>query len=115
MTSTIATTNKNMLTAIYIYEPSTITVRPPDSGDKSSQLYRYNQAAQPAVGTHKLEPGIYMIVSKCALVISTGGVEVHTVTNDKDDPPRPKVTALALEPGATADSVAKFFSVALGL
>jgi hypothetical protein len=104
-----------MRTIIYVHQPSTVTVQPMNAADKI-QLFRYNQSeARSAAGTLKLEPGIYMIASKSGLQVSVGGIELHAMGGDKDDPPRPLAAALALEPGATQDSVAKFFAVALGL
>jgi hypothetical protein len=104
-----------MRTIIYVHEPSSVTVQPVNPADKI-QIFRYNQSeARAAIGTLKLEPGIYMIASKTGLQVTVGGIELHTLGGDKDDPPRPPAGVLALEPGATQESVAKFFAVALGL
>lgn len=116
MTQTTPTTDTNMRTMLYIHEPSTVTIQPTNPADSNIALYRYNRPETiSAVRALKLEPGIYMVLSKYGIQVSTGGVEVHSERNDKDDPPRPPAGVLALEPGATQDSVAKFFSVALGL
>jgi len=102
-----------MRTAIYVREPSTVTISATDPRDAGAQLCRYNQAVtQVAVGTHELVPGIYLVVSSSALAVTGTAVDVQIVTNDKDPWPSPKATVVALEPGATATSIQQFFVVA---
>ena len=102
-----------MRTALYVYAPTTVTIRATAPLDANAQLYRYNQSfPQPAVGTHKLEPGIYMIVSKSGLEIQATNVGVATMGKDKDIVPEPNAQVIGLEPGATAASIQSFFELA---
>jgi hypothetical protein len=105
-----------MRTAIYVHEPSTVTIRATDPRDARVELSRYHQGTQAAVGAHQLDRGIYLIVSSCAMEVTgaglTPGVAIDIIRNDKDIPPDPKATVVALEPGATAASVIQFLTVA---
>jgi len=104
-----------MRTALYVQKSTTVTVRTTDPRDTKMLICRYNHAGHPVSGTLKLDPGIYLIVSNGTLNVDASSAEVLAVANDKDDWPRPTATVLALEPGATADSVTKFFTLAKGL
>jgi hypothetical protein len=107
-----------MRTAIYVHEPSTVTIRAKEPGpaDAKIQLCRYNQtASQMAIGTHKLEPGIYLILSSGELEVNVRSVEVEVMRNDKDIWPDPKASVVALESGACAESVKEFFTLAKDL
>jgi len=101
-----------MRTAIYVHAPSTVTIRPAAPGEASVLLYRYQQpTAKPGLGAHALEPGIYMAMSVGELTVTGDNLTVASLRNDKDIPPDPKAV-LAFEPGATVESVNKFFQVA---
>jgi len=101
-----------MRTAIYVLAPSTVTIRPAAPGETNVLLYRYQQpTAKPGLGVHPLEPGIYMAMSLGELTVTGDNVTATSLRNDKDIPPDPKAV-LAFEPGATVDSVNKFFQVA---
>jgi hypothetical protein len=102
-----------MRTVIYVHEPSAATIRAKDARDASALLCRYNQGVgQPAVGLHQLDPGIYMIISSGELEVSGSHLEVVVLHNDKDIPPDPKTAILALEPGATVQSIQLFLVIA---
>jgi hypothetical protein len=102
-----------MRTVIYVHEPSTITIREHASRDAAVLLYRYNQDfGQVASGTHQLAAGIYLIVSSGELEVTGSHAEVVVLPNDKDIPPDPKLAVLALEPGATVQSVQRFLGIA---
>ena len=102
-----------MRTAIYVHEPSTVTIRATSPRDAKAQLCRFNQDTdQAALGTHNLEPGVYMIVSTDALEVNVHGVDVHVLANDKDIWPDPKASVVALEPGASVASLRDFFQIA---
>ena len=106
-----------MRTAISVHEPATVTIRATDPRDGKVQIFRYNPAdgpaaAQAAIGSHKLETGIYLVVSSSELEVQGHGTTTQIVANDKDSWPDPKVTVIALEPGATAASLQEFFTVA---
>ena len=102
-----------MRTVIYVHQPSTVTIREQQPRDASAVLCRYNQGAgQPAVGLHRLDPGIYMIISSGELEVSGSELEVVVLPNDKDIPPDPKLAIVALEPGATVASIQSFLQIA---
>jgi hypothetical protein len=101
-------------TAIYVAEPSTVTIRPLAPSQTKAVLYRFRRGAgQPAFGSHQLDPGIYMVLAADAVeVTATGnGVTIIPLSKDKDKPPEPKAL-LAAEPGATLDEMNMFFLVA---
>jgi hypothetical protein len=102
-----------MRTAIYVHESSTVTIRATDPRDAKAELVRYNRPANvPAIGTHELEPGIYLIVSNGALEITGLRIEFEATRNDKDIWPDPKLNVIALEAGATSKSIQQFCNVA---
>ena len=102
-----------MRTVIYVHEPSIATIQAKASRDAAALLCRYNQdTGQLAIGLHKLDPGIYMIISHGELEVTGSHFEVVALRNDKDIPPDPKVSILALEPGATVQSIQKFLTIA---
>ena len=77
---------------------------------------RYNQAGnRAAIGTHTLEPGIYLIVSKDGLAVTVHSTGIQVIANDKDPWPSPKAKLIGLEPGASAESISEFFTVAMDL
>src|SRR5262245_37732271 len=104
-----------MRTAIYVAEPSTVTIRPTapgQTGETGATLYRFQRGAgKPALGTHQLEPGIYMVLSIGGVDVTGNGLTVTPLSKDKDIPPEPKAQVLAAEPGATPDAIARFFQV----
>ena len=65
----------------------------------------------PALGSHRLEPGIYMVVSTGEIEVSSRNVGTQIVANDKDPWPDPNVAVIGLESGASADSIKEFFTV----
>jgi hypothetical protein len=102
-----------MRTALYIAQPTTVTIRTDDPLDAKIAICRYHQPpTAAAAGTHQLEPGIYLIVSRGPLEVTSADTTVVTSRNDKDIWPEPKGNVLALEPGATVASVQEFFEVA---
>ncbi len=102
-----------MRTVIYVHEPTTATIREQQSRDAEAVLCRYNQdASQLAVGSHRLVPGIYLIISSGEMEVSGSHLEVAVLRNDKDIPPDPKLELVALEPGATVQSLRMFLEIA---
>jgi len=102
-----------MRTAIYLREPSIVTISAKDQRDANAQICRYRQTlSQVAVGTRRLDPGIYLVVSSGELAVSGAALDVQIVANDKDTWPDPKANVIALEPGASAASITEFFTVA---
>jgi len=107
-----------MRTAIYVHEPSTVTIRAKGANEAAARLCRYNQAGnQLALGTHQLERGIYVIESRGEMDVSGSHLDIVPLRNDKNIPPDPKVIVpmLPLEPGATTESVQRFLSDAMGI
>jgi len=102
-----------MRTAIYVAEPSTVTIRPRQPSPAHATLYRFRRGAgQPAFGTHQLDPGIYLVMSVGAVDVTGNGLTVTPLSEDKDIPPEPKAQVLAAEPGATTEEIRTFFQVA---
>ena len=104
----------NLRTAIYVDEPSTVTIRPLAPSQMNATLYRFRGGAgQPAFGSHRLEAGIYMVLSSAAVAASaTGsGVTITPLSKDKDIPPSPKAQVLAGEDHATIEEVHRFLMV----
>jgi len=104
-----------MRTALYVQEPSTVTISVRVAAPKAAaiKLYRYNRPdCRPAVGTHQLERGIYMVVSDGEILVDTGGVTIEAASGDKDPLPGPRAQVIGLEPGATLESLREFFAIA---
>ena len=110
-----------MRTAIYVYKPSSVTihtkqVNASEASDAKIQICRYNKTATPTtIGTQQLDPGIYLITSSRGLEVTGLNIEAQIIPDDKDTWPDTKANVIALEPGATADSVKAFFKVAKSL
>jgi hypothetical protein len=103
-----------MRTLIYVHNPSTVTIQAKNPDDVDVVLCRFNRssaAVQP--GTHKLDRGIYLVVSRHELEVSGGDVTIQLLRGDKDTPPEPRI--IALEPGATAAQIKQFMEVAKGI
>jgi hypothetical protein len=100
-------------TGLYVHRPSTVMIR---VANAATQIYRYNRdGAQPAVGAHALERGIYLIVSNEPIeVTADNGVDI-VASKGKDGWPEFRAEVIALEFGATAESIRSFFSVVKGL
>jgi hypothetical protein len=103
-----------LCTPIYVEEPTTLTIRAPNPGSVEPLLFRYDQPPQPALGTHRLEPGIYLLMSAHQLEVTNAGVTTHLLASDKDVPPDPKASLLALV-NASPQQVQQFFAIAKGL
>lgn len=104
-----------MRTAFFIQEMSRVTIRAEDPRDASVELYCYHEAARPAIGTHKLAPGIYLIVSNSSMRVDGVHGSVQVVANNKDPWPEPSGNLVALEAGASTASVKQFLTVAKDL
>lgn len=106
----------SMRTAIYVFEPSTVTIRAKDPGEDRVTLCRFNRRAeQVALGTRELEAGIYMILSSRGVEVSGGQISVVPLAGDKDVPPEPKAQVLGLEQGANAAAILQFFLISKGI
>ena len=112
------TDDNTLRTALYIQQPSSITIRAKDPADASAQLYRYKQGLiGPAIGTHLLPRGIYLVLSKAPIEVTNSAVVTAVVPRDKDIFPdlTAGVVAIEAEAGATAESIQTFFLVAKGI
>jgi hypothetical protein len=110
--------DNTLRTAIYIHQPSSVTIRAKDATDATAQLYRYKQGLiGPAIGTHLLPRGIYLVLSKAPIEVTNSAVMTAVVPRDKDIWPdlTPGVIALEAEAEATAQSIQMFFLVAKGI
>lgn len=103
-----------MRTAIYIQSPTTVTVRTSDDADLGVQLHRYQARLPPraAVGTFDIPTGIYLIASQGPIQVTGANLTTQIAIADKDPWPDPPAQVVALEAGATADSVKSFFQIA---
>lgn len=101
-----------MRTAIFVQEPSSVTIRTSAPEDARVEMYRYPGIATPAAGTHKLTPGIYLIVSTGAIRVDGVHGTIEVKPNNKDEWPDPSPNVIKLEPGATAASIREFLTVA---
>lgn len=116
-----------MRTAIFVHEPSIVTIEATNPSETTAKIYTYGSApesstdayqdptATPAAGTHQLARGIYLVLSNGAMKVSGVQGDVQTDPTDKDDWPDPKPGVVALVPGATAASVKKFLTIAKGI
>jgi hypothetical protein len=112
------TQDDTLRTAIYVHEPSTVTVRAKDPSDTTAQLYGYKRGAMGlAIGTHLLPRGIYLVLSKGPVEVSNTVVMTAVLGSGKDIPPDLTASVVALESGAgaTAQSIQEFFLVAKGI
>ena len=101
-----------MRTVLFVHEPSAVTIRAADPRDAAIEICRFNGAGQPAIGAHKLERGIYLIVSSGPLTVEGVRGDIETIRNDKDEWPEPKPIVVTLEPGASVASLREFLTVA---
>lgn len=95
-----------MLTAIYVYEPSTVTIRA-RSPHERAMIRRFDERLpdREALGTTTLEPGIYAVLSRGELQIEWGEGRAEAMTLGKDEWPDPP----ALEAGASREQLRGFF------
>ena|SRR5688572_20543958 len=100
-----------MRTAIFVHQPSTVTISAENAAETTAELCRYRATAVPAVGTHQLAPGVYLITSIGPMKVSGVQGEIEYRIADKDDWPDPKPRIVALEPGATAGSIKHFLTI----
>jgi hypothetical protein len=102
----------HLRTAIYVAEPSTVTIRPLAPSQANATLYRFRRGAiASAFGVHQLDPGVYLVLSESAVEVTGPDLVVTPLSKDKDIPPEPKARVLAAEPGATTAEVHKFLMV----
>ncbi len=114
-----------MRTGIYVQKPTTVTIRASAAQDAAVQLRRLEMKTceadaralqEPvAAGTHRLDAGIYLIVSSSPMQIEGDGVTTQIVANDKDPWPELAATVVGLVPGANMKSLQMLFAVAKGI
>jgi hypothetical protein len=118
-----------MRTGIYVQKPTTVTIRASASQDAHVQLRRFRVAtceadarahlAEPAaVGTHQLDPGIYLIVSSNQMQIAGANLTTQVMADDKDPWPDPGATVVGLVSDATSTTlkaIQDFFAVIKGI
>jgi hypothetical protein len=118
-----------MRTGIYVQKPTTVTIRASAPQDARVRLRRFRMATcetdarahlrEPdAVGTHQLDPGIYLIVSGSPLQIEGTNLTTQIVANDKDTWPDPGATVVGLVSDATSttlEAIQNFFAVTKGI
>ncbi len=100
-----------MRTAIYVYQPTTITFGP--SAPPVAKVIRYGGKSPTfaAEGQVAVQPGIYFLVAKNPPSISGAHLESDFTTSEKDAWPDPPIRVQSLEPGATVDDIRAFFQI----
>jgi hypothetical protein len=118
-----------MRTGIYVQKPTTVTIRASATQDARVQIRRFPSAtcqadaraplrAPEAVGTHQLDPGIYLIVSSSPMQVTGDNLTTQIVANDKDTWPDPGATVVGLVSDATSTTlraIQDFFAVTKGI
>lgn len=115
-----------MRTGIYVQKPTTVTIRASAPADARVQLRQFRVMTSQAdvraslrdptaVGTHQLDPGIYLVVSSSPMQIEGDGVTTQIVANDKDPWPEIAAPVVGLVLDATMASVQDFFAVTKGI
>lgn len=115
-----------MRTGIYVQKPTTVTIHASTPADARVQLRQFRVVTSQAdvhaslrdpaaVGTHQLDPGIYLIVSSSPMQIEGDGVTTQIVANDKDPWPEIAASVVGLALDATMASVRDFFAVTKGI
>jgi hypothetical protein len=118
-----------MRTGIYVQKPTTVTIRANAPQDARVQLRRFRVAAcetdarghlpEPeAVGTHQLDPGIYLIVSSSPMQVMGDNLTTQIVANDKEGWPDPPASVVGLVSDATSttlQAIQGFFAVTKGI
>lgn len=118
-----------MRTGIYVQKPTTVTIRASAPQDARVQLRRFRIATcetdaraglrePPAVGTHQLDPGIYLIVSSSPMQVAGDNLTMQSVANDKEDWPDPGATVVGLVSDSTSTTlkaIQSFFAVTKGI
>jgi hypothetical protein len=115
-----------MRTGIYVQKPTTVTIRASTPADVRVQLRRFRVATfgadarahlrEPdAVGTHQIDPGIYLIVSSSPMQIEGANLTTLVVANDKNPWPDPDDVVAGLALNATKAAIQDFFAVTKGI
>jgi hypothetical protein len=118
-----------MRTGIYVQKPTTVTIRTSAAQDARVQIRRFRSGVcetdaraslrEPdAVGTHQLDPGIYLIVSSSPMQITGDNLTTQVVANDKDGWPDPPAMVVGLVSDATSTTlraIQDFFAVTKGI
>lgn len=118
-----------MRTGIYVQKPTTVTIRASALQDARVQLRRFRMGTcetdarghlrEPeAVGTHQLDPGIYLIVSSSPMQVEGNNLTTQVVPNDKDGWPDPGATVVGLVSDSTSTTlkaIQHFFAVTKGI
>jgi hypothetical protein len=106
-----------MRTAIYVKQPTTVVFEPRTQEVPTALIVPFNPSTKghPATGSVALARGIYLIHSEQPIAVSGPDIEVEISINDKDEWPDPPAPLIALEPGASAETIKSFFAIAKDL
>ena len=117
-----------MRTGIYVQKPTTVTIRASAPQDARVRLRCFrvattaadarHQREPDAVGTHQLDPGIYLIVSSSPMQVAGDNLTTQIVANDKDgwpDPPAMVVGLVSDSTSTTLKAIQNFFAVTKGI
>src|SRR5262245_33050222 len=98
-----------MHTAIYVSQPATVTIVA-DNHAPSIYLHRYGgRPLEKSTGEVKLEPGIYMAVSRAPLAVTGDYTAASMLRGGKDEWPDPPAEVLSMA-GTTSGEVKEFFN-----
>ena len=101
-----------MHTAIYVFKPTTVTIRG-QGRSRPRSIYLHQYGAKPVekpTGEVKLKAGIYMAISTAGLEITGAHAQAAALLGAKDEWPDPPAMALSLVEGATKRRVKDFFN-----
>lgn len=105
-----------MRTVIYVHQPTTLTIETTDPRDAVILLARYNQRTERvASGARRFDAGIYLLLSNGAVEVTGDHTTIESLREDKDPPSTPRAQLIALEPGASAESILQFVEIAMGI
>lgn len=102
-----------MRTAIFVYEPTTITIKSDDTG---LQIVPYGGASAFAVtgNAQSVSTNLYKVVSTSAVSVASGATStvVVSTTSDKDKwPDPPPLTLPSTMAGTTDQQISDFFVI----
>lgn len=102
-----------MRTAIFVYEPSSITIHTDETGAELSGLTTGNALLACGDSAHSLAPGIYKVVSNNSVKLSgqITALDVVVTTENKENNPIPPLRAEPMVASIDPPALSAFFAV----